>query len=100
MKRIPQPASSDEAVTEIWKCQMLIPFVIDKKLVAFHGPLEDPKSSPKAVQGFFLGYGLATPHSFDKVGVIDIRFMDYKSKVFRSMPTPCNNFFLEWLNKV
>lgn len=87
MKRIPQPASFDEAVMKIWQRQMLIPFVVDKKLVVFHGPLADPKSSPKSVQGFFLGYGPAAHPSFDKVGVIDVRFMDSKVRVFISMHT-------------
>lgn len=99
-KRIPQPHSSDEAVTKIWQRQMLIPFVVDKKLVTFHGPLADPKSSPKVVQGFFLGYGHAAPSSLDKARVIDVRFMDSKAMVFRSMPTPGNKEYLAWLNKV
>lgn len=100
MKRIPQPVSSDEAAIKIWKHQMLIPFVVDKKLVAFHGPLAEPKSSLKVVPGFFPGYGPAAPPSFDKVGVIDVRFMDSKARVFRSMPTPSNKEYLAWLNKV
>lgn len=53
-KRIPQPVFADEAVIKIWQRRMLIPFVIDRKLVAFHGPLPDSKSAPKVVQGFSL----------------------------------------------
>lgn len=73
---------------------MLIPFVVDKKLVAFHGPLADPKSTPKVVQGFFPGYGPAAPPSFDKAGAINVRFMDSKARVFISMPTPGNKEYL------
>lgn len=79
---------------------MLIPFFVDKKLVAFHGPLADPKSSPKVVQIFSPDYGHVAPPSFDKAEVIDVRFMDSKARVFRSMPTPGNKEYLAWLNKV
>lgn len=85
---------------KIWQRQMLIPFIIDRKLVMFHGPLPDLKSTPRAVQGFFPSYVPATPPTFDKVGAIDIRFMDPKARVFRSMPTPSNKEYLAWLNKV
>lgn len=90
MDCIPQPTSSDEAVMKIWQHQMLIPFVVDRKLVEFHEPLAEPKSSTKFVATFFPGYELAAPPSFDKFGVIDVRFMEAKAKVFRSMPTPGN----------
>lgn len=100
MKCIHQPYSSDETVMKILQRQMLIPFVVDKKLVTFHGPLVEPKSSPKAVQDFFPGYGPAAPPSFDKAGVIDVRFMDSKARVFRSMLIPGNKEYLAWLNKV
>lgn len=59
-----------------------------------------PKSSPKAVQGFIHGYGPAAPPSFDEAGIIDVRFMESKAKVFRSMPTPGNKEYLTWINKV
>lgn len=99
-KHIPQPVSSDETVIKIWQHQMLIPFVIDRKLVAFPGPLPDTESTPKVVQGFFPYYVPAAPPAFDKDGVIDVRFMDPKARVFRSMPTPGNKEYLAWLNKV
>lgn len=79
---------------------MLIPFLIDKKLVAFHGPFPYSKSAPKAVQGYFPGYAPAAPLAFDKDGIIDVRFMDPKARVFRSMHTPSNKEYLAWLNKV
>lgn len=44
MNRIPQPVSSDEAVVKNWQRQMLIPFVVDRKLFVFHGPLAEQKS--------------------------------------------------------
>lgn len=79
---------------------MLIPFVIDNKLIAFHGPFPDSKSKSKVVQGYFPGYASAVPPTFKKDGTIDVRFMDPKERVFRSMPTPGNKKYLGWLNKV
>lgn len=79
---------------------MLIPFVINNKLVAFHGPYPDTKSKAKMVKGYFPGYTPATPPAFDKDGVIDVRFMNPKARVFRLMPTPGNKEYLAWLNKV
>lgn len=79
---------------------MLIPFVIDKKLVAFPRPFPDSKFAPKVVQGYFPSYAPAAPPSFDKYGTIDVRFMDPKVRVFRLMPTPGNKEYLSWLNKV
>lgn len=79
---------------------MLIPFVVDKKLFVFHGPLAEPKSSPKVIAAFFPGYAPAAPPSFDKSVVLDVRFMEAKARVFRFMHTPCNKEYLAWLNKV
>ena len=78
---------------------MLIPFVVDRKLFAFHGPLAELKSSPKVITAFSLGYAPATPPAFDKFVVLDVRFMEAKAKVFISMPTPSNKEYLVWLNK-
>lgn len=100
MKPIPQPTSTDEAVVKIWQCQMLITFFIDEKLVAFHGTYLDTKPQPKMVQGHFPGYTHAAPPAFEKDGTIDIRFMDPKARVFRSMPTPDNKEYIVWINKV
>lgn len=97
---IPQPTSSDETVVKNWQRQMLIPFVVDKKLLVFHGPLADQKPSPKAVAAFFPGYKLVAPPSFNQSVVLDVRFMEAKARVFRFMPTPGNKEFLAWLNKV
>lgn len=79
---------------------MLIPFVVYRKLVAFHGHLMEPKSSQKVVTAFFPGYAPAPPLAFDKSGVTDVRFMEAKARVFRSIPTPENKEYLAWLNKV
>lgn len=79
---------------------MLIPFVVDRKLVAFHGPLADPKSSLKVIAAFFPGYAPTAPPAFDKSVVLDVRFMEAKARVFRSMHTPRNKDYLVWLNKV
>lgn len=100
MNCIPQITSSDEAVMKNWQRQMLISFMVDRKLLAFHGPLADQKSSPKVVTTFFLGYKPAAPPAFDKSVILDVRFMEAKSRVFRSMPTPGNKEYLAWLNKV
>lgn len=69
---------------------MLIPFVIDIKLVVFHGPFLDSKSAPKVVKVYFPSYAPAAPPAFHKDGTINVRFMDPKARVFRSMPTPGN----------
>lgn len=90
MNPIPQPTSSDEAVVKNRQRQMLIPFVVDKKLCVFHGSLTEPKSSPKVVVAFFCGYASAAPPTFEKSFVLDVRFMEAKAKVFRSMPTSGN----------
>lgn len=100
INRIPQPQSSDEALIKNWQCQMLIPFVVNRKLLAFHGPLADQKSSPKAVATFFPGYKLAAPPAFDKSVTLDVRFMEAKARVFRFIPTPGNKEYMAWLNKV
>lgn len=100
MNHIPQPTSSDEVVVKNWQRQMLIPFVVDRKMFAFHGPLADQKSSPKVVAAFFPGYAPAARPAFDKSVILDLRFMEAKARVFRSMPTPGNKEYLAWLNKV
>lgn len=100
INRIPQPTSSNETVVKNWQRQMLIPFVIDRKLLAFHGPLADQKFSLKAVAAFFPGYKPVAPPTFDKFVVLDVRFMEAKARVFRSMPTLGNKDYLAWLNKV
>lgn len=55
---------------------MVIPFMVDKKLLAFHGPLADKKYSPKTVTPFFPGYKPVVPPAFDISVVLDVRFMD------------------------
>lgn len=100
VKRIPQPTPSYKTVVKNWQRQMLIPFVVVRKLLAFHGLLVDQKSSLKAVVAFFPGYKPAAPPAFDKSIVLDVRFMEAKVRVFRSMPTPGNKEYLVWLNKV
>lgn len=100
MNHIPQPTSSDEVVMKNWQRQMLISFVVDEKLLAFHGSLADQKSSPKDVAAFFPGYKPVAPPAFDKSVVLDVRFMEAKAMVFRSMPTLDDKEYLVWLNKV
>lgn len=79
---------------------MVIPFVVDKKLLAFHDPLVDKIYSPKIVAPFFLGYKPAMPPAFDRSVVLDIIFMEAKARVFLFMFTPGNKEYLAWLNKV
>lgn len=100
MKSISQPSSSDEAIIKNWQNHMVIPFVVDKKLLAFHGPLNDKKSSPKTVSSFFPGYKPVMPPAFDRSVVLDVRFMEAKARVFCSMPNPRNKEYLAWLNKL
>lgn len=79
---------------------MLIPFVVADKLIAFHGPYMDTKMQSKNVQSYFPCFTPAVPPTFEKSGSIDLKFMDPKVKVFRSMPTPGKKEYMVWLNKV
>lgn len=40
------------------------------------------------------------PPAFDRSIALDVRFMEAKARVFRSMPTPGNKEYLAWLSKV
>lgn len=79
---------------------MVIPLVVDKKLLSFHGPLIDNFFSPNTVAPFFPGYKPAIPLAFDRSVILDVRFMEEKARVFLSMLTPGNKEYLAWLNKV
>lgn len=61
---------------------MLIPFIFVDKLIDFHS------------------FTPSIPLTFEKDGSIDVKFMDPKARVFRSMPTPGNKEYVAWLNKV
>lgn len=74
--------------------------MVYKKLLAFHGPLADAKSSPTRVTPFFPGYKPIMPPTFDISITLDVKFIEAKARVFRSMPTPGNKEYLVWLNKV
>lgn len=74
--------------------------MVDTKLLAFHGSLANNKSSPNNVAPFFPGYKPDMPPAFDRSVLLDVRFMEAKARVFRSMPTPGNKEYLAWLNKV
>lgn len=100
LKPIPQPTSTDEAVVKIWQLQMLIPFVVDDKLIAFHGPYPDTKTQPRNVQSYFPCFTPALPPDFEKNGSIDLKFMDQKARVFRLISTSGNKEYVAWLNKV
>ena len=100
MKSTHQPSSSDEAILKNWQNQLVIPFVVDKKLLAFHGTLVDAKSSPTNVAPFFPRYKPVMPPAFDRSVVLDVGFMEAKARVFHSMPTPGNKEYLVWLSKV
>lgn len=79
---------------------MLIPFVVVDKLITFHGQYPDTKTQSRNVQTHFPGFTLTIPPTFEKDGTIDVKFMDQKARVFRSMPTPGNKDYVAWLNKV
>lgn len=66
----------------------------------FPGSYPDTKMQTKNIQIHFLGFTLAIPPAFEKDGSIDVKFMDSKARVFRSMPTPGNKEYVAWLNKV
>lgn len=100
LKPIPQPASTEEAIVNIWQRQMLIHFVVADKLIAFHGLYQDTKMQLKNVQSYFPFFTPTVPSTFEKNNSIDLKFMDPKARVFRSMPTPGNKKYVAWLNKV
>lgn len=100
MKSTPKPSSSDEAILKNWQIQMVIPFVVDKKMLAFHGALVDKKSSPKTIAPFFHGYKPTMPPILDRSVVLYVIFMEEKSRVFCFMPTHGNKEYLVRLNKV
>lgn len=78
---------------------MLIPFVVKKKLCVFHGPYPDARTHPTKVQKYFPYLTPATPRAFKK-GHLDLKFMDPDARVFRSMPTLGNKYYLAWLKTV
>lgn len=99
MQGIPQPSSHEESRVQKWQQKMLIPFVVDNKLCAFHGPFPDAKTQPPKVKKFFPCYTLVKPTTFE-TGVFNLKFMDPSSRVFLFMLAPRNKEYLAWLNKV
>lgn len=97
---VPQPFFKDEMVVKNWRYQMLIPFTVGEKLVAFHGPLFDSRTNPSKIQAFFPCYPQAIPLAFQRDVVLDLKFMNPKRRVFRSMPSLGNKEYLAWLSKV
>src|SRR3954463_14801848 len=61
---VPQPKLT-EAKAIIWQNQMLIPFQITNKLVAFSGSLPDHHSHPGQTTGFFTSFKTTMPVAFD-----------------------------------
>ncbi|XP_058742059.1 verprolin-like [Vicia villosa] len=96
---IPQP-NLTEAKAIIWQNQMLIPFQITDKLMAFSGPLPNHRYHPEQTTGFFPCFQTTMPVAFDKPRPLDLKFMDPSLRVFRSTPAPGNKEYLAWLNKV
>lgn len=94
MKITSQPSSSDEAILKNWQNQLVIPFVVDKKLLAFHGTLIDAKSSPTKVAPFFPGYKPVMPPAFDRSVALDVKFMEAKARGFLFVPTHGNKEYL------
>lgn len=73
---VPHPPSNDPSKVETWQRQILIPFIEDEKLLAFHGPLLGERTQPKKVQNFFPFFTPAIPVAFEKGGIINLNFMD------------------------
>ncbi|XP_058787635.1 uncharacterized protein LOC131661987 [Vicia villosa] len=96
---VPQP-NLTEAKAIIWQNQMLIPFQITDRLMAFSGPLPDHRYHPEQTTGFFPCFQTTMPVAFDKPRPLDLKFMDPSLRVFRSTPAPGNKEYLAWLNKV
>lgn len=95
---VPQPTKK-EANIAIWKTQMLIPFLIVDKLLAFNESYPDPKSSLDRNQKFFSCHTFAFPLVFE-LCALDLRCLDPTTRVFRLVPTFGNKDYLVWLKKV
>lgn len=97
---VPQPPSNNPSKVETWQRQTLIPFMVTEKLLAFHGTLPDERMQPKKVQKVFPCFTLTVPSTFEKDGIIDLKFMDPEARVFQSIPTPDNKEYIAWLDRV
>lgn len=95
---VPEPPLLKEKISN-WANQVLIPFSLSSKLLAFLGSYPTAKSHSGKVKNFFLGYPVTMPSTFKK-RAIDLSFMDKPARVFRSSPQTQSKGFVDWLDKV
>lgn len=85
---IPEPSTAKEKIT-IWQKQILIPFSLSNKLLAFLGPFLTAKSQPGKVKDLFSCYPIAMPYMFEEFS-LDLIFMETPKRVFRYAPSTQN----------
>lgn len=79
-KFIPEPPLLKMKISN-WVNQVLVPFSLSGKLLAFLGPYPTVKSHSKKVKNFFPGYPVTMPSVF-KERTLDLSFMDKPARVF------------------
>lgn len=81
---IPKPPQEKEK-NFIWRSQVLIPFSLSYKMLAFLGPYPSPKLHPKKVNELFPYFIPTMPSAFEQ-HALDLKFTDPFERVFRSSP--------------
>lgn len=69
----------------VWQYQVLIPFTLSSRLLAFIGPCPTAKPHTEKVKNFFSGYAIIMPSAFEECS-LDLSFMETPACVFRSSP--------------
>lgn len=95
---VPEPPMAKEKIS-IWQKQVLIPFTLSSKLLAFLEPYTIAKSQLEKVKNFFPCYLVTTPSGFEE-HCLDLSFMETPTRVFQSAPPTQSKEYLAWLNKV
>lgn len=81
---IPEPPLLIEKISN-WANQLLIPFSLSGKFLAFLGPYLTAKTHSGKVKNFFPSYPITMPSAFEE-HALDLSFMDKLAPVFLSTP--------------
>lgn len=95
---VPKPPIPKEKIVAR-QHQVLNPFTLSGKLLAFLGPYPTAKTHAKKVKNFFSGYPINMPSTFEERS-LDLSFMETHTRVFRSAPPTQSKEYLSWINKV
>lgn len=77
---IPEPSMSKEKIVA-WQHQVLIPFTLSTKVVAFLGPCPTAKTHTENVKNFIPGYPVTMPLVFEERS-LDLSFRETHVCVF------------------